>query len=87
MRQKIAYICFHLSSLFKLLGKLARSKRKTIVADMLSLPGWFVLDECIIHQTPLKDKKIVGFQWDYWPMPEPWVKEMRGLKMQSEKHR
>jgi len=51
-----------------------------IAVCILPLPGWFILDECIIHQTPLKDKKLIGFDWHYWPMPDEWVKEMWKLK-------
>jgi len=56
-----------------------------IVVDILSFPGWFIVDECIIHQTPIPDFKLIGFQWDYWPMPDDWTKEMQRLKNEFKK--
>jgi len=62
MRRKIAYILFSLSSLFKGLGKLIITKDKTIVVDALTLPGWFIIDNCMIHQVDLRSGKLIGFE-------------------------
>ncbi len=57
------------------------SKEKTIVVDALTLPGWFVLDCHMIHQTPLlTDVMKNGFTWDTYPMPDAWNKQMDKLK-------
>lgn len=77
--RKLAKILFSMSSFFKSLGKIVNGK--TIVVDVLTLPGWFIIDECIIHMTPLKDKKILsGINWEYWPMPDKWCDIMNELK-------
>jgi hypothetical protein len=80
MRRKLAYLLFGLSSLCKALGKLVINKEQTIVVDALTLPGWFVLDECIIHQINIGRKGFPGFEWHWWSMPDEWCKEMRRLK-------
>jgi len=79
-RTKLSNFCFGISSLFKGLGILFRTKDKTILVAVLPLPGWFILDECIIHQMPLKNKKLIGFDWYYWPMPDEWIMEMQKQK-------
>jgi len=78
LRQKAAMVLFWFSSVLKACGKLVIQDR-TIVADCLSLPGWFILDECIIHKTPITGK-LIGFEWDYWPMPDDWITQMKILK-------
>jgi len=78
LRQKAAMVLFWFSSVLKVCGKMVIQDR-TIVADCLSLPGWFILDEMIIHQTPITGK-LIGFEWTYWPMPEDWCREMKVLK-------
>jgi len=78
LRRKAAMVLFWLSSVLKACGKLMMSNR-TIVCDCLSLPGWFILDECIIHQTAVSGK-LIGFEWTYWPMPELWIIELNKLK-------
>jgi len=80
IRVKLSNLFFGISSLFKALGTLIRTKDKTVLVAILPLPGWFILDECIIHQTPLESKKLIGFDWHYWPMPNDWIKEMQELK-------
>lgn len=75
---KLAKILFWLSSVFKALGKLCIGKY--IVVDVLSLPGWFIMDEVIIYESPLKDKKLIGFNWDYFSMPDEWCRQMQKLK-------
>jgi hypothetical protein len=78
---KTARICLWIAGWFRFLGKLAIPKKKTVVVDILTLPGWFILDECIVHQVPLESDLLGnGFQWDYWPMPEDWCKELSKLK-------
>ena len=83
MRHKIAHTCFALSSVFKALGKVIIAKEKTIVVDALTLPGWFVLDNHIIHQVVLKSKKLIGFEWHTYLMPEAWITEMDKLKRRN----
>jgi len=81
IRHKIAMVLFWLSSVLKACGKLVIQDR-TIVCDCLSLPGWFILDECIIYQTAISGK-LIGFEWTYRPMPEDWCLEMTGLKLRK----
>ena len=76
IRRKLAYFCFFLSSVFKSLGKYVLTKEKTILVDALSLPGWFILDNCIIYCTMLKK----GFQWEYWTLPDQWIINMNKIK-------
>jgi len=81
MRLKIARILFSLSSILKCLGKLIITKERTIVIDVLSLPGWFVLDDFIICQRVIDDDILKnGFKWLTWPMPDEWIAEMGKLK-------
>ena len=77
MRRKLSHMLLAASSWLKACSK--KLLPKGVVCDCLTLPGWFILDEMIIHQTPIAGK-LIGFQWDYWPMPEPWIIEMRKLK-------
>ena len=76
LRQKIAYIFFGLASLFKFLGKITRSD-VTVICDPLTLPGWFVLDGCLIEMVEYKDHKIKGTEWHSYPMPDDWCKQMK----------
>jgi hypothetical protein len=69
-----------MSSLFKGLGKLFASKEKTMFADVLTLPMWFILDECIVHQVSMSIRGIKGFDWHYWSMPEEYCQQMKELK-------
>jgi len=78
LRHKAAMFLFWFSSILKACGKLVIRDR-TIVCDCLSLPGWFILDEMLIHQTAISGK-LIGFEWMYWPMPELWITEMKALK-------
>ena len=71
---KIARLLFVLSSMLKAAGKLILPQG--ILCDCLSLPGWFIIDGMIIHQTPITGN-LVGFQWDYWPMPEIELKKLK----------
>jgi len=81
IRQNIAYTCFSISSLFRGLGKMVITKEKSIVVDALTLPGWFILDECIIHHIQGTDGKLKnGFVWHYWPMPDEYCEQMQKLK-------
>jgi len=65
----------------KALGKLVISKERTILVGALSLPGWFILDECIIHQAPLEFRCLKnGFEWSIYPMPVEWCEMMQNLK-------
>ena len=80
MRHKLAHILFSLSSVCKALGKLIITREKTIVVDALTLPGWFVLDNCMIHQVMMSSKKLVGFEWHTYSMPAEWCREMEKLK-------
>ena len=75
-------VLFWFSSVLKVCGKMVIQDR-TIVCDCLSLPGRFILDECIIHQTAITGK-LIGFEWAYWPMPEPLITELKTLKGNSE---
>ena len=61
-------------------GKLVAPKEKTIVCDALTLPGWFILDNCMIHQVMMSHKKLIGFEWHTYPMPNEWIAEMEKLK-------
>jgi len=83
LRNRISKILFALSSIFRACGKFI-CKDTTILVAVLPLPGWFILDECIIHQTPLYGK-LIGFEWKYWPMPDDWCKEMNILKRKVKK--
>ena len=80
MRLKIALILLSISSIFKFFGKLVIPKEKTIVCDVLTLPGWFVLDNCIIHQVMMSSKKLIGFEWHTYSMPKEWCQQMDMLK-------
>lgn len=82
LRRNIAYTCFGISSVFKAIGKFVITKEKTIVVDMLSLPGWFVVDEHITWiESPIKDSKLKGgFAWHCWGMPDKWCEHMDKLK-------
>jgi len=80
LRRKISYVCFSISSIFKFLGKVVIPKQKTIIVDLLTLPGWFILDNCMIHQIRLRDKKLVGFEWHTYDMPPEWIALMTKLK-------
>lgn len=81
VRQKIAKICFWLSSLFRAAGVFIRSRDRTIVADALSLPGWFILDDYIIFMDALDDPIFkTGFTWHCWPMPDLWCDQMSKYK-------
>jgi len=80
IKTRIVHWLMALSSCLKACSKMLLPN--CVVCDCLTLPGWFILDECIIHQTPIVGK-LVGFQWDYWPMPEPWIVEMNKLKRKS----
>ena len=80
IRHKIAYTLFGLSSLCKALAKLVVTKERTIVCDALSLPGWFILDECIIHHITVRHKGFPGFEWRYWSMPDEYCRQLRILK-------
>jgi len=75
-RRGIAKILFGLSSVCKSLGKYILTKEKTIVCDALSLPGWFILDKCMIYQIPLENEKLVGFEWHTYSMPDEWCDTM-----------
>ena len=68
LRQKIAYIFFGLASLFKFLGKITRSD-VTVICDPLTLPGWFVLDGCLIEIVDYKGQKLKGSEWHRITMP------------------
>ena len=79
MRVEFAHICFALSSLFRGLGKRALSSDKTIIVDSLTLPGWFVLHEHLIRERPIATK-IIGFEWETWPMPDEWCQDLERAK-------
>jgi len=83
MRFRIALVLFSLSSLFMILGKRTISKNQSIVVDKLSLPGWFVLHNCLIRQKMSKGKAI-DFEWLSWAMPDKWMKDMESLKRKDQ---
>ncbi|MBW2636784.1 MAG: hypothetical protein JRC86_04555 [Deltaproteobacteria bacterium] len=76
IRLTLAYICFSLSSLFKGVGKLMAGGGKIIVVDALTLPGWFVSDDFLVHIV----KSGVGVRWDNYRMPIEWIREMEEAK-------
>lgn len=82
MRHELAYLCFGLSSFFRVLGKMVRSG-PTILVDSLSMKGWFIIDCYLIEQVPL-GKGITGFlkgfEWHTYPMPDDWVKQVNKYK-------
>jgi len=80
VRRYTAYVFFSLSSICKFFGKLILNKEKGIIVDVLTMAGWFVLDECMIHQKDLANCKLIGFEWNVYPMPLEYVKMMRKLK-------
>ena len=80
MRRRIAYFCFFLSSVFKGLGKFVITKEKTILVDALSLPGWFIIDNCLIYQSNFNDGKLLGFQWETFTLPDQWITQLNNLK-------
>ena len=80
MRTQAAKIIFGLSSLLKALAKLVVQKDRTIIVESLTMLGWFIIDEQIIHQIKRKTKGFPGFEWRCWPMPDEYCKQMRTLK-------
>ena len=82
LRYNISCFLLWLSSILKSAGKIVRSKDKTIVCDMLTLPGWFVLDSFLIYQEPIFNSKIFknGFSWKCYKMPDEWNIQMNKLK-------
>jgi len=74
MKYRIACLFLGLSSWFKFIGK--AMVPKGIVCDVLTLPGYFILDCHIIKQTGLKN----GFQWETWLLFDQYIDDMNKLK-------
>ena len=74
MKYKLAYLFLGLSSWFKFMGKMTLSRG--IVCDVLTLPGYFIIDCHIIKQTGMKN----GFQWETWLLFDQYIKDMNRLK-------
>ena len=80
MRTKAAYIILGFSSLLKALAKLVIQKDRTIIVESLTMPGWFIIDEQLIHHIKRKTKGFPGFEWRCWPMPDEYCEQMKTLK-------
>ena len=76
MRHKLAYLLFGLSSLFKGLGKAVITKENMIVVDMLTLPGYFIVDCHLMKNTKLEN----GFQRETWRLPDQYIEDMNKLR-------
>jgi hypothetical protein len=74
IRRKFAYLLLGISSWFKFSGKVLLSKG--IVVDVLTLPGYFIVDCHMIKQTSIKG----GFQWETWSLPDQYFEDMNELK-------
>ena len=72
-RVKIAHLCLFLASLFKFGAKIMLPG---IIVDELTLPGWFILDCCLIKHVALNDAKLKGFELRSWSMPDEWGDDM-----------
>ncbi len=76
----ISNVLLTISSYIKSLGSYIRTKEKTILVETLPLPGWFIIDDCIIFQEDYEGCGIKGFSWKTFSMPDEWVKYMDEFK-------
>lgn len=74
MRFKIACTCLTVASLFKFAAKMMMPG---IIVESFPLPGWFIVDLCIIKHSVFNDAKIKGFEWRSWGMPDEYCNDMR----------
>jgi len=73
-----------ISSFFKYLA--LKSSKIPLICDALSIPGWFVMHEHIIHMTVLKNGKLSnGTQWDCYEMPDEWCNTISRAMAKSKK--
>ena len=85
MRYKLAFLLFRLSHLINYLGIALTKKGKlsSNVTDTLSLPGWFIINDCLVELVMLPNGKL-GFDWCSWRMPAEWRSKTNELKQQKE---
>ena len=76
---KLSNFLLYISGIIIVIAKRIRTKDKTIHIDVLSLPGWFIIDQKLIFQTPFKNKHgmLTGFEWTVFDMPDQWSKQLR----------
>lgn len=77
MRYKLACACLSMASLFKFAAKIIAPG---IIVEAFPIPGWFIVDRCIIKHVVINDQRIKGFEWRTWGMPDEWCKDMEKLK-------
>ena len=80
-RQKIGRMCVYLSGLFKWLGN--RLLNKSCVIDVLIIPGFYIIDDFLIYQSPSQHrffKHGTCFEWRCYEMPEIWSEKLKEMK-------
>lgn len=81
MRFKIARTCLLLAGLFKFTAKMMLPG---IIVEMLTVPGWAIIECHMIKQSRIKNGKnsIIknGFECKCYEMPDEYCKDMEKLK-------
>ena len=73
MKHKIGYFLLYIASTLKQLGK--KFLPKTVVTDVLSVSGWFIVQNNLVHykMIPLP---TIDFTIETYKMPEDWNKQL-----------